>query len=197
MTPNRPKRQRKGDRLMSPDARADEIACDHALAPFDRLAAAMEQKWGIDKLPELVSPATAEKFGVTMANLNAALAASVPADVVACAESGIRGLNYMDAEATAAGHIPGDVDWLEFELEAGEGGEPFRIAVLRDGRDWQAVKAKRPDLVPYSLREVAVALKAFLHSELLVETKKHFPKATVTKINPPCDYKRGGDPIPF
>ena len=158
MTQKRPYRQRKGDRLVNPGANKEDIACDHALAPFDRLSREMEFKWGIDKLPELVSPATAEKFGITIGNLNAALEANIPADVVACAESGIRGLQYMDAEATAAGHKPHDADWWEYELPGEDGGEPFRIAVLRDGLDWQEVKANRPDLVPYSLREVAVEL---------------------------------------
>ena len=194
----RPYTQRKGDRLVNPGANKEDIACDHALAPFDRLAREMEFKSGIDKLPELVSPATAEKFGVTIGNLNAALEANIPADVVACAESGIRGLQYMHAEATAAGHKPHDADWWECELPGEDGGEPFRIAILRDGLDWQEVKAKRPDLIPYSLHEVAVALRAYLHSPLIAETKKRFPRAQVTKINmPPVNYKAGGDPLPF
>ena len=47
----RPRRERKADRLMSPDATKAQIECDYAIAPMDRLALEMDRKWGIDRLP--------------------------------------------------------------------------------------------------------------------------------------------------
>jgi len=49
----RPRRQRKGDRLLNPDARRVEIETDHAVAPFDRMAEQMDvfgftNGWGFD-----------------------------------------------------------------------------------------------------------------------------------------------------
>ena len=42
--PKRPTRQRKADRQLHSGISAEEIRCDYALAPFDRLAAEMDRK---------------------------------------------------------------------------------------------------------------------------------------------------------
>lgn len=196
----RPQRRRKSDRLICPGATRAEQECDMALAPFDRAARASETKWGIDRLPSLVSPETARVWGVTMANLNAALEACKPVDVVACVQSAMRGLEVMDAEATAAGHAPAQGLLFEFEIEPdGDGQEPFRFAVLEDDMEWRTVKDKRPDLVLFSKREIAQAIRFYMRSDLFLEVKKQFPGAQISKIKPtvPVDYANGGDEVPF
>lgn len=60
--PAKPKRQKKSDRLMYAGIRKEEMMCDMAIAPMDRLAEQMDTIWGVDRLPELVSPATAAKY---------------------------------------------------------------------------------------------------------------------------------------
>lgn len=63
----RPRRQRKGDRLLNPDARRAEIETDHAVAPFDRMAEQMDvfgftKVWGFDinkSRPDAVLPTPA------------------------------------------------------------------------------------------------------------------------------------------
>lgn len=199
-TQKRPQRRRKSDRLLSPGATVNEQQCDMALAPFDRAATASETKWGIDRLPSLVSPETARIWGRTMANLNAAIDKADPGDVVACVQSALRGLEIMDAEATAAGHEPAKGMLFEFEIEPdGDGQEPFRFAVLEEDMEWRTVKDKRPDLVIFSKREIAQAMRFYLRSDLFLEVKKQFPGAQVTKIKPsvPVDYANGGDEVPF
>lgn len=195
--PKRTRRKKKGDRLISPDATKNQVACDHAVAPFDRLALEMEKKWGIDRLPELVSPATAEKYGVTMANLNAAISRNVPSDVVACVESAIRGLRYLDEEATRNGAQRASGAAYEYELAPEDGEEPFRFAVIEDSREWQSLKAQRPDLQIFTMQEVAIALKAKLNSPLVEAVKEVFPRAEVTAIREKPNYRKGGDAIPF
>lgn len=193
----RPRRRRKSDRVVHGYVGSDEQTCDTALAPFDRAANESEQKWGIDRLPQLVSPETAVIWGRTMANLNEALKAQDPVAVKDCVNSCLRGLAIMDNEATAAGHEPATGRLFEFELEPDEGEEPFRFAVLGDDMQWQTAKALRPDLLTFTKREVAIALKAYARSPLVQETKKHFPQAQIIKPNPPVNYRAGGDEIPF
>ena len=190
--PARPRRQGKGDRLLTPDASSAQIRCDHAIAPFDRAAREFDHQWGVDRLPELVSPATAERYGSAIAKLNAAVEAEDPELCAHKAAVCIRGLQAMDAEARAAGHKP-TADFWEFDLEG------FRIAILRETGDWTVVQRERPDIqAVYSMREVAVMLRDL---KSLNVVKAEFPGAEVKKITakslPKSFYEAGGDPLPF
>lgn len=197
----RPRRQRKSDRLLNPGATQTEQVIDHTIAPFDRLAIEMERKWGIDQLPALVASETAQRWGVAMAHLNACIANNDPGEVKKAVDGCIRGLSFMDAEATAAGHQPARGDFWEYEIIPPDETEAFRIAIMRDDTEWQTAKARRPDLRFFSLREVALALHHYCNRFPIGEVKDHFPAAQITKINeptkPPVDWKAGGDQIPF
>lgn len=196
----RPRRRELSDRLLAPDATQNEIRCDVAVAPFDRAAVEMDRKWGTDRLPELVSTDTAAKWGRTMARLNQALQDGDPDETARIAKSAVRGLAAMDAEASVADHEPCNL-W-EYDLDG------FRFAIIEDNRRWQEVKAKRPDLVLFTMREAGLALQA-LHehgNRFLAKTKEHFPGAETVKVTaktkpreplPKDFFERGGDPIPF
>lgn len=165
-TINRPKRQRAGDRLTNPGASASEISCDHAVAPFDRVAREMEQAWGIEKLPELVSPATAAKYGSAMAKLNASIAAGSPEECATRAAVCIRGLKAMDAEARASGHqATPDGFWLHEQ-------NGDTIIIARDVRDWKAIEAMHPGVAIFSMTEVANALEAY--GKTVMAVKREF-----------------------
>ena len=70
--PGKPGRQKLEDRLISPSAASPEgIGCDMALGGLDRMAREMDRKWGVDRLPDLVSPEMAAKYGSAMGKLNA------------------------------------------------------------------------------------------------------------------------------
>ena len=70
--PNKLGRQKLEDRLISPSAASpNEVACDLALGSLDRVAREMDRKWGVDRLPDLVSPEMAAKYGSAMGKLNA------------------------------------------------------------------------------------------------------------------------------
>jgi len=148
-------RQSKGDRLMYAGASEAEVRCDYALGPLDRAAIEMDAKWGIDRLPEFVSPATAEKYGRAMAHLNAMIAASDPERTAAAAANCIKGLAAMDAEATALGRAPIAPDVWAF----GDG--PHKIGIIRETGDWRAAERDHPGVKLYSLRHAANALAAY------------------------------------
>ena len=183
----RPSRQRLGDTFTSPDARATEIACDHAIAPFDRAAIQMNNLWGIDRLPELVSPETAAKYGSALAKLNAAIAANDPDDCAARAAVCIRGMAAMDTEARAAGHTPTPSGFWMHEQDG------KTIIVARDMRDWPLIEKLHPGVPIFSMREVFNALEAY--GQTVVAAKQHFPGAEVKSIKP-ID-KQPQDEIPF
>lgn len=188
--PKRPRRQRKGDRLISPDARRDEIMVDHAVAAFDREATRLERKWGYDRLPELVAPDLAARFGGAIGYLNEAIREANPDKAAAAAQNCIRGLHAMEAAAIKAGHQPpqaiahGDLD-----------GWAFRI--VADAADTAAIE--HDGISTFTLREVAIALRAQLGSPLVEAVKERFPRAEVCAVKkmPPVDWESGGDEISF
>jgi hypothetical protein len=171
----RPTRQKKDDRILHKGATANEIKSDLALAPFDKAVRDMDRKYGIDRLPELVSVESAAKWGKAMAGLNAAIDAQDPDKVKFWCEVCIRGLNAMDAEAVALGRQVSDPDIWEYELD----GTVFGI--IADNREWPAAYAKRPGIAIFSMREVAVALQAHKNG-LVSAVKLAFPGAEIKAI---------------
>lgn len=194
--PKRPPRQRKGDRLTGLNDRKNEVACCHAVAPFDRVATDMDRKWGIDRLPELVSPTLAAKYGEALAHLNECIAAEDPAKVADAASNCIRGMAAMEAEAVANGHQPATGDFWEYELRDDD--EVFRFAIIRDNREWPTLKAARPDLLIFTMHEAAVALRGLSKKVALEAVKEHFPGAQVQNSPQlPKSFWDHGDAIDF
>jgi len=197
----RHQRPDKFDRLTKHKAsRADDLG-HHVIGPFDRRSAAADLKWGCSRLPELVSPETAVIWANTMANLNEAIRGCYEPDdekqalanLKGCVESGIRGFDYMDAEADRTGQPKADTRVFEYVHEGA------KIGVMADDDAWPAIKSQRPDLRLYTMREVAVALQLIADNPAVAAIKEHFPDAKVTAIRPksPVSYSTGGDPIPF
>jgi hypothetical protein len=174
----RPKRQKKDDRVLFKQATAAEIKCDSALAPLDGASNEMDKRWGIDRLPELVSPDSAARWGKAMAGLNAAIDAQDADKTKFWVEICIRGLNAMDAEAVALGRPISDPMIWEHEYEGTVYG------IIEDGREWPAAYAKRPGIAIHSMREVAVALHEHRNG-LVNAVKLAFPGAEVKAVRRP------------
>jgi len=182
----RPVRQKKSDRLLHGDKQPDQIMSDFALAPLDRLALDMDRKWGIDMLPELVSPETSMKYGSAISKLNLALRENDPAMVRERAEICMRGLVAMQSEAESLGAQRASTDVWEVDVD----GEVYGI--MRDGRSWQTVKEQRPDLELVTLREVGIALQYWHKNRMVKSVKENFPDADFITTNKSLD-----DEIPF
>lgn len=171
----RPTRQRKEDRITNPGATAEQIRCDVCLGPFDQAVREMDRKWGVDRLPEIVSPESAAKWGKAVAGLNSAIQLEDADKVKFWVEVCLRGLSAMDDEAFKSGQPISDPAIWEYEYE----GQVYGI--IEDGKHWPAAYAKRPNLVIFTMREVAIALHA--HRNGLVEAVKlAFPGAQITAI---------------
>ena len=174
----RPTRQKKDDRILHKGATANEIKADLSLAPFDKAVREMDKKWGVDRLPELVSVESAAKWGKAVAGLNGAIDAQDPDKVKFWVEVCLRGLAAMDAEAVSLGRPVSDPMIWEHEYEGTVYG------IIEDGREWPAAYAKRPGIAIHTMREVAVALHA--HRNGLVDAiKLSFPGAEVKAVRRP------------
>ena len=186
-------RQKKADTILHPGASAHDIACDYACGPFDRAARAADLKWGIDRLPDLVSVEMSQKYGKAIAALNAAIDANDPEAVAQNANNCIKGLAALDAAAEASGAPKADPTIWEYEIDG------MKFAIIHDERAWPALKAARPDLLFFTMREVANALKAYgLTGETVAAIKSHFPGAQVSAIRPKSKLEEElNDIIPF
>lgn len=191
MTP-RPRRQKRADRLTNPDTHTPGVtASDMALAPLDRLARHYDGVWGIDRLPELVSPETAARYGSALGKLNAAIDAADPEQVALHVGAVMRGLEYMNAEAERNGAQKAKGDFIEIR------NDKVHFAILKDDAEWMIAKEANPHIPRFvTAREVANAIAAYDETSLHPIVKsvvKQFPNATITKIKP----KHHDDEIPF
>ncbi len=188
----KPRYKAKSDRLTYSGASEAEIRCDYALAPFDRASRAADHLWGIDRLPSLVSPATAEKFGRAIAALNAAIEANDPAVTAANAANCAKAITVMEAEARAAGHEPLPPEIWDADIDG------FRFCLIRETNDWPQAGKARPGVQVYTLREVAVALQHYRDNKFVSAVKDAFPGAEVTAVRTPTPMEEYlGDEIPF
>jgi len=163
------------DRLLSPGASKNEIRCDYACAPYDEAALDMERKWGVNRLPGLVVPAMAEKFGRAIAHLNDCLNREAPEEAAAAAVNCVRGLHAMDAAAVAAGHKPADPEVWQVEFEG------RTLVFVRDKRQWPAAQAAAPGATVYSLQEAAYALEK-ARPPTVADVQAAFPGAQITAV---------------
>lgn len=174
--PRRPVRQKKSDRLLHGTHDREAVMCDLALAPLDRLAGEMDWKWGIDVLPELVTPEMAAKYGSAVSKLHEAMDEGKPDVVAARVGVCIRGLQAMDAQATEAGAERASMDVWQVELNG------QTVGIMKEGRSWQALQKEMPDVKLWTLREVAVALQFYAEhgvGKMTEEVKSLFPDAEV------------------
>jgi hypothetical protein len=175
------------------DSIADAI--HHALLPLDRAASEMELKWGCERLPSLVTPATAALFGGAKAKLDAAIQANDPQEVVRRAAVMIRGWAKMDAEATESGHKALSPDIWCHTTSTG-----FRVAVARSNAD--TIKSIRTDdrlkgVAVYSMDEIARILESESF-RTLGAAKTVFPEGQIIKIEKKrASASEFNDEIPF
>lgn len=189
--PTKPKRHRKADRIVHRDIPAVQVKCDYALAQFDRMANAMDRKWGVDRLVELVPAEVSVKYGSAMAKLNQAIDEQDPDEVAVRAAVCVRGMEAMDRIASQShGEPPTAQVWV---VEA----DGYSFGLMRDSRAWQRAQEAYPKLELISEREMVLALTMYKNSlakEMIDAAKAAFPGAEVTAIRNKEDLE---DEIPW
>ena len=173
-------RRQRPDKLTAPETFTNPIADGiyHALRPLDAVASRMEEKWGVDRLPGLVTPATASRFGAAKAKLDAALEADDVDAVVHRAAVMTRGWEALDAEAAAAGHKP-----VEGEAWLWRDDNDVPHAFVRDAADAIRYCKAIPGVRCWTMSEIVrVAAAAEERSSLIGRVKETWPGAEVTDI---------------
>ena len=182
-------KRNKPDVFFSPNTQnsATHHAIHNCLLPLDKTASEMEQKWGPDILPSLVSNDTALRFGSALGKLNAAIADNDPEIVSKRADILMRGWIKMDDEATERGHKPLPPEIWTYTTEK------FKLAITRTSAEAinAAKLARLEGFSFYSMEEVALILES---KTLVNQTKAVFPGATVKSVS---NKSLPDDEIPF
>ena len=174
-------------------AAKDAITIDFTIGPLDRAKREADQKWGFDRLPEIVSPATAQKFGRAMEAYEQELLREEPdpARVKAFVDNLVRAYAALDREAESLGRESFSTNTIHLQVN----GEPAIIVADRAfmaeaKRLWPRAALYTPDELERLLSERGM--------DLVNEAKRVFRDAEVTEVRALTQLEKElGDEIPF
>jgi ketosteroid isomerase-like protein len=181
-------------------SRNDAIELQSLHTGMDHIAKTMEAKWGVERLPLLVSPELRAKFERQREKTYAALEEAWHEDFVtrdqlerARAACGAmeRAWAALDAFATQDRQLP--IAAVTTVLE-GRTHDGYVLAVVASDAEAGHVLREGRAMVVLTVEEVANLLKAL--GTLATDAKRLFPG---TEIMPPSDrsWVKAGDPVPF
>lgn len=168
-----------------------EYAIQALLDGLDEVAAGMERKWGVGRLPRLVGDLMRAKWAAQTDKLNAAIERGFESEIKELVEGTKRGWAALDRAATEAGCVPRPVDEWEFVLQStGE------VCVLvRDAADAGRVKAD--GRMVWSVDEIASLIDGLPDQVKAVKAAFADSKVRIQeKGMAGYDWKRG-DELPF
>ena len=152
---------------------------------LDTVSRSMEQKWGVDRLPRLVSEILRIKFEQQRNLLESAIKSNDAAQISKQSEGMRRAWVALDQAATADGHMPlGNAVWTE-KHKTGD-----VIAVYRD--DAQLVDIAAAGGVSFTLEELVRLIPA----DVLV-AKREFHGIKVVDVRDKGGDDELNDEIPF
>lgn len=165
------------------------MAVSEALKPLDRVAVEMEAKWGVGRLPRLVAPDIAARFGSAKDKLNAAIRSNDSEEVAKRAAILIRGWQALDQAATQAGAEALTLRAIGIKHE----GIGYEIVYDRGDVHKVARLSDTPDrvLTVHELLTAWLVVKNRIHG--IEAAKRAFPGAEVTRVA----LGAAGDDLPF
>ena len=180
------------DKQMAPMGSVNHRKVQSALIEFDRAVTDIEDRWGVDRLPELVDHNLRERFYKQRERLDAAIQANVGSEVQREAEVMLKGYKHLikAAEANGFAELTGEV----WEAQMPDG----RVLAVAKTID-EANKAARDnrDMVVYSMDEIARVLCGWEEFKLATMAKHTFPGAEVVEIRERNTKELKDDELPF
>lgn len=171
-----------------------------AIERLDEVASQMERKWGVGRLPRLVSVYLAEKFLRQVEKLNAEIVEEATAGVANVEYEAGRMINAwmtLDAAAEAAGGDPASAKYLTARMSDGRS-----LVICSDPEGMGHYVRQNPDrsAAVWTMEEVVRVLEGF---DLVNRTKHLFDGAKVEEVRvdpenmkPKVDWRQG-DQLPL
>jgi hypothetical protein len=162
------------------------------LTEYDRVVSDYERRWGVERLPNLVSPELRDRFWQQMDKLNDAIHRDAAVDVEHHVAVTLRAYGALEKEAIALGGKEIGMDVWTAHADGKV------VAIARDEQAVMHIKNDMPEALVYCVQEVAVILAKWSEQNALaVEVKDTFPGATVTDVKPTELEDKLDDIIPF
>ncbi len=158
----------------------EQDSIDGALKPLDAEARRLEQAFGVDRLQELVSPATSAKFQSAKAKLDVALEDNDVELVIRRAAVLKAGWLAMEKEALTAGHKPFPPEIWHAHAPSEDGKPEMEFVIARD--NGQATLAQTT-LPVYTVEEIARIVRAWRSAFDAHTLKQHWPEAEIVRID--------------
>jgi hypothetical protein len=196
------KRVRKANRGVDAAARThhdrmSKIEYDriqNALVEHDRVVTGYENRWGVDRLQELVSQDLRHRFLMQRDKLNEAISRSDGKRVQHEVQVMCRAYAALEKAAIDAGYKELTGEYWEMPMPDGR-----VLAVTRTITEAGKVARDNRDMVVYSLEELANLLY-HKHKDTMAkvdQVKSMFPGAAITKVKPKTTAELIDDEIPF
>lgn len=188
-------KRKRPDRMTAPDlaARKSAFVIDELLKPVTARKSRADQKWGMDRLAELVPTDWAMAFGMAVEMLEQSLLAEEPDPklVAEKADNLIRAYDALDKIADDSGaERPPEMTW-HMQVNG-------RSAILAlDRASMHEAMQRRPDALIYTVEEIERLLE-LRSMDLVNKAKEVFPGAEVIAVKEPTPLERElEDEIPF
>ena len=161
-----------------------------AITELDACVSGYEKRWGIDRLPELVSADTQVKYWRQVDKLDEAIDSDDAELVIKYASGMQRAFKAMESEARDRGHDELKGEWFECATKDGR-----VVIVAASFAEANKAARERPDALVYAIDEVATIICKDEAGRFVNAVKDVFPVATVESVRTLKD--KCDDEIPF
>jgi hypothetical protein len=161
-----------------------------AITELDVCVSGFENRWGVDRLPELVSVETQQKYWRQVDKLDDAIESNEADLVIKYAAGMMRAYAAMQNEARERGHDELKVTWYECETPDGR-----VLIVAPTFEESHKAARERPGCLVYAMQEIAAIICRDEAGRFANAVKEVFPAATVESVRQTKDDLN--DEIPF
>ncbi len=165
------------------------------LTEYDRVVSDYERRWGVERLPNLVSPELRDRFHEQMDKMNAAIDKVDPIAVEEEVQTTIRGIKALEKAAVLAGAKELTGEHWEAPMKDGT-----VLAIAKTDAEVSRVQKDNRDMIVYSVAEIGRIIGAWRENEeakTLDAIKRTFDGAIVEEVKPKITEAMLDDEIPF
>jgi len=165
------------------------------LIQYDLVMSEAELRWGVDRLPYLVSAELRDRFYEQMDKMNAAIDKVDPIAVEEEVQTTIRGIKALEKAAVLAGAKELTGEHWEAPMKDGK-----VLAIAKTDAEVFKVQKDNRDMIVYSVAEIGRIIGAWREHEeakTLDAIKRTFDGAIVEEVKPKITEAMLNDEIPF
>lgn len=173
------------------DLKPEEYIINQWLHKLDQTALEYEAKWGVGRLPSLVSPSLNHKWNTQQDKLTEAIRDRDHKRVQQLVEGAIRGYAALEADALDAGYKP-HVAPYAWTVAMPSGGQLAICDTHARAASLQAILTPQNNMIVMTIEEIAALVAARRNVVYNQSTTTNAPKPLPERF-----FERGGDDIPL